>query len=91
MDDGRRKALEEAQHRDEVLVVNEFDFPFWGGVRIVIMRLQGFRLVQIVGLNLDRTWVGNMVIHVMHFDFYSKVQVWLKISDGIRSLTRIAQ
>jgi hypothetical protein len=32
MDDGRKEALEEAQHRDEVLVVNEFDFPFlrWG-------------------------------------------------------------
>jgi hypothetical protein len=28
MDDGRREALEEAQHQDEVLVVNEFDFLF---------------------------------------------------------------
>jgi hypothetical protein len=28
MDPIRREDLEEAQHRDEVLVISEFDFPF---------------------------------------------------------------
>ncbi len=66
-------------------------FLFQCGVRIVIMRLQGFRLVHIVGLDPIQTWVGNLAIHVMNSDFYSKVQVWLKASDVVRSWTIIAR
>ncbi len=58
MDQIRVKYLEEAQHRDEILVVREFDFPF-PRFNILpkhgadILQLQGFVVVSIIGLNSD--------------------------------------
>jgi hypothetical protein len=58
MDQRKIKYLEEAKHKDEILVINEFDFPFprfdiLPKHGIDILRLQGFGVVNIIGLNLD--------------------------------------
>jgi hypothetical protein len=50
MDQSRRKDLEEAQHKDEIQVISEYNFPFPRfeiilRVGVVIKRLQGFGVV----------------------------------------------
>jgi hypothetical protein len=64
----------------------EFDFLFprfdiLPRVGALILQLQGFGVVHIMGLDLDRARVGDLAILVMHFNFYSRIQVWLKTSD----------
>ncbi len=90
MDQNRREDLEEAQHRNETQAMNEFDFPFSKFYILpkdgtTILRLQGFGVIHIMGSDLDQAQVGDMVITISHFGFYSKVHVWLKTSDGAKS------
>ncbi len=82
--------MEEAQHQKENLAMNEFDFPFprfdvLPIVGAIILQLQGFQVVHIMSLDLDRTKVGDLTILVVHFCFYSRIQVWLKTSNGARN------
>jgi hypothetical protein len=70
--------------------MNEFDFPFPRFYILpkdgaTILRLQGFGVVHIMGLDLNQAQVGDLAIHVSHFSFHSKIHVWLKTSDGVRS------
>ncbi len=72
--------MEDAQHKDEVLVVSEFDFLFprfdiLPRVGAIILQLQGFGIAHIEGLDPDRAWVGNLAILEVHSDFYSRIQV----------------
>jgi hypothetical protein len=50
---------------DKVLAMSEFDFPFpkydlLPKERVVILRLQGFGVVSIIGLNLNLTIVSDL-------------------------------
>jgi hypothetical protein len=52
--------LGEVQCREEILTIHEFDFPFPKiGIipkeGTIILWLQGFKVINIVGLNLDKT------------------------------------
>jgi hypothetical protein len=72
------------------LVINEFDFSFpkfdiIPRKRTIIMWLEGFDVVNIIKLNLNKTWVRDLAIHVSHARMYTRLHVWLKIKDGARS------
>jgi hypothetical protein len=63
--------LKEAYLKDEILVMSEFDFPFLRfdilpRERIIILCLQGFGLVNIIGLNPNFAKIGDLVIQVTH-------------------------
>lgn len=68
---------------EEILVVNEFDFPFpmfdilLRNI-VAILRLQGFGVVIIIGLNPNLVQVGDLVMQVIHTRMYTRVQVWLQ-------------
>jgi hypothetical protein len=52
--------LGEVQCREEILTIHEFDFPFPKiGIipkeGTIILWLQGLKVINIVGLNLDKT------------------------------------
>jgi hypothetical protein len=69
---------------DKVLAMSEFDFPFpkydlLPKERVVILRLQGFGVVSIIGLNLNLTIVSDLALFIIHSGMYMRVQVWLKI------------
>jgi hypothetical protein len=51
----------------------------------VILRLQGFVVVSIIGFNPNLTRVGDLVMFVTHIGMYMRVQVWLKTRHGIGS------
>jgi hypothetical protein len=60
--------------------MSEFDFPFprfdiQPKEGTVMLPLQGFGVVHIMGLDLDRAQVSDVAVHVSHFGFYSKVHV----------------
>jgi hypothetical protein len=89
MDHDKRHQLREAQCRDEILAISEFDFPFprfdlLPRERVVIFKLQGFRVVNIVGFNSDLTRVGEFALLVTHTKMYTRVQILLRIGDGAK-------
>lgn len=88
MDWNKMEELDVVQHKDEILVVSEFDFPFpkvgiWSRVGVAILHLQGFKVVNIVGVDPKRAQIGNLDVHVSHTGLYTRIHVWLKIGDGI--------
>jgi hypothetical protein len=78
---------EVTQEIHEQQLVNKFDFftsqnrPQRGAV---ILRLLGFGVVRLVGINPDEARVGDITVEVAHSGFYTRAQVWLKVIDGAR-------
>jgi hypothetical protein len=56
---------------------------------IIILRLQGFNAVSIIGLNPDLAKVGDLALLVTHTIMYTRVQIWPKARDGLGSRTTI--
>ncbi len=80
MDQRRNDYLREAQQKVEILAMNEFDSPFPRFDTLpregaVILCLQGFGVVNIVGLNPDFTRKGDLAIQVTHIGIYTRIQV----------------
>lgn len=53
MDPNRREDLEEAQHKDEVLDISGFDFPF---SRFDILPIMGTIILQLQGFFVLTSW-----------------------------------
>jgi hypothetical protein len=71
MDQRRNDYLGKAQHRDEILAVIEFVSPFprfdiLSKEGVVILCLQGFGVVHIVGLNPNFARIEDLAIQVTH-------------------------
>jgi hypothetical protein len=78
----------------EQQLVNRFDFlttqngPQRGAV---ILRLLGFGVVRLVGIDPAEARVGNIAVEVAHSGFYTRAQVWLKVIDGARGWASTSQ
>jgi hypothetical protein len=88
--------LKHVQHRDKILAINEFAFPFphfdiLPKEGVVNLRLQGFEVVNIIGLNLNLTRTRDLALLVIHTGMCTTVQVWLKTRDGVRGWTTTAR
>jgi hypothetical protein len=78
---------EVTQEIHEQQLVNKFDvFTSQNGPQrgAVILRLLGFGVVRLVGIDPDEARVGDIVVKVVHSGFYTRAQVWLKVIDGAR-------
>jgi len=40
--------------------------------------------VRLVGIDPDEARVGDIAVEVVHSGFYTRAQVWLKVTDGAR-------
>jgi len=75
------------QETDELQLVSRFDFftvqnePQRGAV---ILCFLGFGVVRLVGIDPDEARVGDIAVEVVHSGFYTRAQVWLKVTDGAR-------
>jgi hypothetical protein len=49
------------------------------------MWLKGFDVVNIIKLNLNKTWIRDLATHVSHARMCTRLHVWLKIKDEARS------
>jgi hypothetical protein len=48
------------------------------------MRLLGFGVVILVGINPNEVHIGDIVVEIIHNGFYTRVHVWVKIRNGAR-------
>jgi hypothetical protein len=82
------------QEIQEQQIVRRFDFwidqngPQRGAV---ILRLLGFGVVRLVGIEPDQARVGDIAVEVVHSGFYTRAQVWLKVADGARDWAWISE
>jgi hypothetical protein len=71
----------------EQRIVNRFDFSTvqtGPQRRVVVMRFLGFGIVTLVGIDPDEARVGDVAVEVAHNGFFTRAEVWLKVSDGAR-------
>ncbi len=78
MDGKKKDQLRQAQLKDEMLAISEFDFPIphfdiLPREGVIILRLQGFGVVSIIGFNPDLARTRNLVI--IQIGMYTKVQI----------------
>ncbi len=48
----------------------------------MVLRFVGFGVVRLVGINPGEARIGDIAIEVTHNGFYTRAQVWLKVTDG---------
>ncbi len=68
----------ESQEIQEEQIIIRLDFPriqVTPQVRAVILRHLGFGVADIVGMSLDETQVGDIVVELVHNGFYTRAQV----------------
>ncbi len=74
--------MRETQHKDEdkILKVSEFDALFFRFEnlpkdRTIILCLQGFGVISIIGLNTNLARIGYQVVQVSHIGMYTRIQI----------------
>jgi hypothetical protein len=76
------------QENRELNLVGRFDFftiqngPQRGAA---ILRVLGFGVVRLVGIDPDEARVGDITVEISHSGFYTRARVWLKVTDGTRA------
>jgi hypothetical protein len=82
------------QEIHEQRIVNRFNYlTTQGGPQrgVVVLRLLGFGMVMLVGIDPDEARVGDIVVEVAHSGFYTRAEVWLKVRDGARGWVSISE
>jgi hypothetical protein len=78
----------------EQQLVNRFDYlttqcgPQRGSV---VLRLLGFGVVTLVGIDPDEARVRDITVEVAHNGFYMSAKVCLKVRDGARGWVSISE
>jgi len=87
--------VEELTHDiHEQHIVNRFDYlTTQGGPQrgAVVLRLLGFGVVTLVGIDPDEARVEDIAVEVAHSGFYTRAKVWLKVRDGARGWVSISE
>jgi len=82
------------QEIHEQRIVNRFDYlTTQGGPQrgAIVLRLLGFGVVTLVGVDLDEARIGDIAVKVAHSGFYTRAEVWLKVRDGARGWVSISE
>jgi hypothetical protein len=91
-DEGGVEELTQEIHEQQI--VNKFDYlttqsgPQRGAV---VLRLLGFGVVTLVGIDPEEARVGDIAVEVAHSGLYTRVKVWLKVRDGARGWVSISE
>jgi len=76
-------------------IVRRFDFYTTRGVvpprGAVVLHSLGFGGVTIVGIDPDQARVGDIAIEVAHSGFFTRAEVWVKVSNGTKGWVSISQ
>jgi hypothetical protein len=67
----------------EVLSLDDVTFFRELNVGFLIIRINVFALVMIVGFDPHEAEVGDLAVCVIHFVFFMKVIIWIKIREGV--------
>jgi hypothetical protein len=75
-------------------IIARFDFLTTRGVvpprRAVVLRLLGFGAISIIGIDPGEARIGDVAIEIAHSGFYTRAEVWVKLSNGERGWTSIS-
>jgi len=91
-DEGGVEELTQEIHEQQL--VNWFDYlTTQGGPQrgAVVLRLLGFGVVTLVGVNPEEARVRDIAVEVAHNGFYTRAKVWLKLRDGARGWVSISE
>jgi hypothetical protein len=86
------KELTQEVHEQQI--VNRFDYlTTQGGPQkgAVVLRLLGFGVVTLVGIDPKEARVGDIAVKVAHNGFYTRAKVWLKVRNGTRGWESISE
>ncbi len=70
--------------REERLLLS-FDFYTRQGAPTrgaVVLRVEGFGVVTIVGCDPEAARVGDIAVEITHSGFHTRAEVWLKVRNG---------
>jgi hypothetical protein len=75
-------------------IITRFDFLTTRGVvpprGAVVLRLLGFGAISIVGIDPGAARIGDVAIEIAHSGFYTRAEIWVKLSNGDRGWTSIS-
>ncbi|CAK9236243.1 unnamed protein product [Sphagnum troendelagicum] len=83
-----------SQESRELTLIRRFDFwtlqngPQRGAV---VLRIVGFGIASLIGLNPDQARVGDIAVEVSHSGFYTSARIWLRVTDGTRGWVWISE
>lgn len=66
----------------EVLSLDDVTFFQVPNVGFVIVRINVFASVMIVGIDPHEAKVGDLAVCVIYFGFFMKLTIWIKIKEG---------
>jgi len=49
---------------------------------LVVLRLEGFGIVTIVGCDPEAARVGDIEVEIVHSGFHTRAEVWVKARNG---------
>jgi hypothetical protein len=83
------------QETREQRIVRRFDFDTTRGVLpprgAVVLRSVGFGVITIIGIDPDQARIRDIAIEIAHSGFYTRAEVWVKVSNGTRRWVSISQ
>jgi hypothetical protein len=74
----------------EQRITRRFDFgivPYGPQRGAVVLRVLGFGVIRLVGIEPDQTRVGDIDVKVTHSGYFTRARVWLKTIDGAEGWT----
>jgi hypothetical protein len=87
-------AEEVTQDIHEQRIVNRFDdFTTQGGPQrgAVIMRVLGFGVITLVGIDPEVARVRDITVEIAHSGFHTRTEVWLMVRNGADGWMSISQ
>ncbi len=76
-------------------IVRRFDFYTTRGVvplrGAMVLRSLGFGVITIVGIDPNQARVGDIAIEITHSGFYTRAEVWVKVSNGTSGWVSLSQ
>jgi hypothetical protein len=76
-------------------IISRFDFYTTRGVvpprGAVILRSLGFGVLAIIGIDPDQARLGDIAIEVAHSGFYTRAELWVKVSNGTRGWMSVSR
>jgi hypothetical protein len=78
----------------EQRIINKFDYlTIQGGPQrgTVLLRFLGFGVTTLVGIDPEEARIGNVTVEIAHSGFHTRVEVWLKVRNGIEGWMSVSQ
>jgi hypothetical protein len=57
----------------------------------VVLRFQGFGMVNIVGIDSKAARVRDIAVEIAHSGFHTRAEVWVKVKNGPRGWVSTSQ